>query len=446
MTAQSALSRPTRVILLILLPFGAAFVWAWFTPERRQVLASSHLDVGWQRAGAEGVEVVVGVADGDVGPPDACLTGGGTPEPAGRGCPQPIEARPLGAAGICDSVGYACFGYRVEGPVAAGAMLTVRRRPGSRFAFLVQAVAAGADSSDLVGPVAVEGPVEGVLGDVGPVRITAPADAARIHLLGNLSEALAWSIARHDVWVANGILYLLLMMAAGSVISFFALEKRIDRRLFHGEGFEKQVTALRARIGTLHTRSGTEDERRGIRERLVELAGDPAEQYPSELVDALRAAERHHRASGRLPSEAFPAIADEVEGEYLHHDKGQNGIPAHVLEWSMLLAPTLGFLGTVLGMTKAFGSMGGGGLVGGDVSASMQIAMVTTLAGLCVRVLAVSLAEGHQRSWDATMVRFRRAGMAWCAAFEETVADYRGGQPTGASVPALPHGADRGEA
>ena len=94
----------------------------------------------------------------------------------------------------------------------------------------------------------------------------------------------------------------------------------------------------------------------------------------------------NYRQKGFKSKDCYSLANIETESEYLDGQRPEAGI--QILERLSIIAPSLGFMGTLVGLIKAFAELGSGGDVMTIISA-LGIAMGTSLLGVSISIICV---------------------------------------------------------
>lgn len=135
------------------------------------------------------------------------------------------------------------------------------------------------------------------------------------------------------------------------------------------------------------------------------------------LAYVMQAATHQWDATGRTPLENFESILDEVASR---HDN-EPGLA--VLDHIASASPVLGFLGTALGMAKAFEYMDGARVgLNSEFSTAMQVALATTILGLLSRVVAQLCLRAFDTQMDRRLTLMRQNIVRWATLFDRAIA------------------------
>lgn len=241
------------------------------------------------------------------------------------------------------------------------------------------------------------------------VRLTFPEHyPGQLSNVGNLSEPLAAVIAGADQIIGDAIICVQLFALAFLFLAIGLLEARLLQRCYLPPEHPKKVDDIAARISSGQLKSAAA---RGELELLIRRSGSrPAIDVDVEAV--LRASLVDHQSGGRLPLESIDVHLDALR------DRISESRPVAMVETIEVLAPSVGFLGTVIGMTAAFASMSGFELGGdGGFARAMMTALVTTALGLTIRVIAVVVLKTVHFHQELLLARMRLFALSWCESY-----------------------------
>ena len=123
------------------------------------------------------------------------------------------------------------------------------------------------------------------------------------------------------------------------------------------------------------------------------------------------------RAGHRLPTESVHAYLDDLS------ERLDSRTSLAVLELLAAGAPALGFLGTAIGMARAFQEMDTVQITGdGGFATAMKVALITTILGLIVRVLALAVLRIDESIVSRRLALLRSRALQWAMLYNRALA------------------------
>lgn len=355
------------------------------------------------------IELELGYLNGSGAGPRACIDGRRAQE-----CESIAldSASPLGPEreGACEALGQEALCQRISVELAHHESLRLEGavqigRPDTRAPFYILGVTVDGTRLSFEGEKFPPGPYEWLpLGDAWRLTFT-DHHPGQLSEVGNLSEPLAARIADADQVIGDAIICAQVFSLAFVLIAIGLLEARLIRRYLLPKEHPKKIDDIAARIerGDLSSVSA-----RAELERLV-ARPDSRAAIDMDIQAVLRASLVDHQRGGRMPVESIDVHLDAVR------DRLSQSRAMAIVETIAVLAPSVGFLGTVIGLTAAFASMSGFELGGdGGFARAMMTALVTTALGLTIRVVAVVVLKTVHFHQEHLLARIRLFALSWC--------------------------------
>jgi len=270
------------------------------------------------------------------------------------------------------------------------------------------------------------------------VLVAFPGGAGALEQNGNSADRVARLLGRWEITASNAILMILALLLGAAATAFFWLNRGLDQLDFvpadwlDREGSPRKgdppgatfVSAIHRGIVGVHSEhqggdaGEMQEELKPYRRQLLGLIGTgPSSSTTPLLRTVLRRCVAHYNAVADAPLTALDAVFDAAAR------KKEGGFWRSVLELTASFSTAFGFLGTAIGMTKAFTAIGGSAsMTSADgFGAAMRIALVTTVVGLLVRLVAGFMLGVYEVQRDERLERLYAYAVEWCSAFSEAL-------------------------
>lgn len=360
---------------------------------------------------ASRIELEIGYLNGSIGGPHACIQRRVEqkcdPIPLSSATPldpQQADCKALGQNAICQRISVELNhdeSLSLDGAEQVG-------RLDERVPFYILGAILDGQSVPLESEKFPPGPYAWLpLGDGR--RLTFPQhQPGQLSKVGNLSEPLAANIADADQIIGDAIICAQVFSLAFVLIAMGLLEARLLRRCYLPPEHPKKIDGIVSRIASGELEPvNARTELEGLIQRSTSR---PAIDTDVEAV--LRASLVDHQRGGRMPVESIDVHLDALR------DRIAQSRSTAIVETIAILAPSVGFLGTVIGLTAAFASMSGFELGGdGGFARAMMTALVTTALGLTIRVIAVVVLKTVHFHQEHLLARVRLFALCWCETY-----------------------------
>lgn len=251
-----------------------------------------------------------------------------------------------------------------------------------------------------------------------------------LHSYGSLPEKLSALFASFEHIVTNLIIALLGVGLCVVPIALFALQLQTREGRFLPTGWRsplvlsakndtsKKLEQVKGFIEMLEPR---EDGRRrkdvdgqAIRDDLTKMA---QRMDRSHLAIILQRAIDEWRCALRLPTESLDTYLDDLA------ERLECRVGITLLDFLATAAPALGFLGTAIGMARAFQEMNTVQIMGdGGFATAMKVALITTILGLVLQILALAVLRIDEGVVTRRLSHLRSTALLWMAAYHRALA------------------------